>query len=83
MKDGEPTKAAEGFCRKNGVSISDIEVEGDYIWAAVHSKGAPAATVLSEVSYGCTSTPARKRTVSVNGLEPPLWVRSELHSRLV
>lgn len=54
LKDGQPTKAAEGFCRKNGVAVESLEVEGDYVWATVESKGQPAAAVLAEVSCART-----------------------------
>eukprot|EP00897_Mesotaenium_endlicherianum_P003927 jgi/Mesen1/3562/ME000199S02720 len=50
---GKPTKAAEGFCRKNGVASSDIfrkadEKGSEYIFANVASVGRAAAAVLSE-----------------------------------
>ena len=42
-KEGNPTKAAEGFCKKNGVSMSDVVREKDekgveYLFATVQQK---------------------------------------------
>ena len=48
--DGAPSKALEGFCKKNGVSAADVTREADakgveYVWAVVRSEGRPAAEV--------------------------------------
>ena len=48
--DGAPSKALEGFCRKNGVTAADVTVEADgkgteYVWAVVKESGRPAAEV--------------------------------------
>ena len=48
--DGGPSKALEGFCRKNGVAAGDVTREADgkgteYVWVTVQSKGCPAAEV--------------------------------------
>jgi len=54
LKDGEPTKAAEGFARKSGLNVSDFEFtdKGDgkakYMRAVVARKGLNAADVLTE-----------------------------------
>jgi len=53
--DGQFTKAALGFCKKNGLAESDLEVEGDYVWATVESKGAAAAEVLGAALPGLIS----------------------------
>ena len=37
--DGAPSKALQGFCRKNGVDPAAATVEGDYVWADVQSGG--------------------------------------------
>jgi glycyl-tRNA synthetase len=47
---GAPSKALEGFCRKNGVSASDVNVEPDekgteYVWAVVQETGRSAVEV--------------------------------------
>ena len=50
--DGNPTKAAEGFARKNGLSVDQLERKeidgGDYVVALVEKKGLPATEVLAD-----------------------------------
>ena len=50
--DGTPTKAAEGFARSKGVSVSDLQVReldgGRYVVAVVHQPGRTAPEVLAE-----------------------------------
>ncbi len=46
--DGSPSKALEGFCRKNAVAAADVTVEADgkgteYVWAVVKQSGRAAA----------------------------------------
>lgn len=54
LKDGEPTKAAEGFARKSGLSVSDFEFtdKGDgkarYMKAVQTVKGRAVADILAE-----------------------------------
>ncbi len=48
--DGQPTKALEGFCRKNGVDPASVTREADakgveYVYAVVRDAGRPAAEV--------------------------------------
>ena len=50
--DGSPSKALEGFCRKNAVAAADVTVEADgkgteYVWAVVQQHGRAAAEVRS------------------------------------
>jgi glycyl-tRNA synthetase len=53
---GNPTKAAEGFARSQGVEVSDLErreIEGgEYVVALVREEGRPTAEVLSEILPG-------------------------------
>jgi glycyl-tRNA synthetase len=47
---GKPTKALEGFCRKNGASVDAVLREADakgveYCWVEVKDAGKPAAEV--------------------------------------
>ena len=48
--DGKPTKAAEGFARSKGISVSDLQEEtidgGRYVVARVKHTGQPTAQVL-------------------------------------
>lgn len=52
FKDGEPTKAAAGFARSNGIDVADLRVEeidgGEYVVANVHKVGRPTTEVLQE-----------------------------------
>lgn len=52
-EDGQPTKAAQGFCKKNGVAVEDLIVRADekgveYAYAQVKTAGRPAAEVLAQ-----------------------------------
>lgn len=47
--DGTPTKALEGFCRSQGVSVDDLRQEGDYVWLTKVIPGRTAGEVLSEL----------------------------------
>lgn len=53
FKDGKPTKAAEGFAKKNGVSLDALYEEtserGTYVAAKVFEKGRSTADVLAEL----------------------------------
>ncbi|MDQ7002499.1 MAG: glycine--tRNA ligase subunit beta, partial [Ghiorsea sp.] len=54
LKDGEPTKAAEGFARKSGLSVADFEFtdKGDgkakYMKAVITVKGRKTAAIIAE-----------------------------------
>lgn len=65
--DGSPTRAAEGFARKHGVSPSELEREEDgdsvYVAITVHETGRSAADVLSEVLPGVVSSLAARRAM--------------------
>ncbi|MCE9636627.1 MAG: glycine--tRNA ligase subunit beta [Planctomycetes bacterium] len=45
---GAPTKAAEGFARKVGVTAADLMRDGEFTWAAVRTPGRDAAAVIAE-----------------------------------
>lgn len=47
--EGRPTKALEGFCRSQGVSVDQLVKEDDYVWVDKTIAGRPAAEVLAEV----------------------------------
>ncbi len=50
--EGKPTKAAEGFARAQGVSVSDLVVKttekGEFVFAIKREEGKPAVEVLAE-----------------------------------
>ncbi len=56
FKDGEPTRAAQGFARSQGVAVENLRVEevdgGEYVVAKVHQEGRPAAELLAEYLPG-------------------------------
>ena len=47
-----PTKAALGFCKKNGVEPDQLEKDGEYVWATVKTVGVKAVEVLGEALPG-------------------------------
>jgi glycyl-tRNA synthetase beta chain len=52
-EDGSPTKAAEGFAKKAGVEVDELDTEttdkGEYLAATVVHKGRPTPEILAEV----------------------------------
>ncbi|WP_449419457.1 glycine--tRNA ligase subunit beta [Phormidium nigroviride] len=53
FKDGKPTKAAEGFAKKQGVEIDSLEIrptdKGDFIFILKNIPGRPTADILAEL----------------------------------
>ncbi|NET51453.1 MAG: glycine--tRNA ligase subunit beta [Merismopedia sp. SIO2A8] len=53
FKDGEPTKAAQGFARSRGVSVDDFEVretdKGEFVFVTQEIAGRPVAELLTEL----------------------------------
>ena len=47
--DGQPTKAAMGFARGQGVQPADLEVRDNYVYAVTRLEGEPAAAVLPQL----------------------------------
>ena len=54
FKDGEATKAAQGFAKKQGVSIEDLEIrpteKGDFVFVKKTIIGRPTAEILQELT---------------------------------
>jgi glycyl-tRNA synthetase beta chain len=54
FKDGQPTKAAEGFARKNGVDLSALELrdtdKGAFVFAQVFTAGRSTPEILQELA---------------------------------
>ena len=48
-KDGEPTKAAQGFARGKGVDVKNLVVRDNYIYAVRHIQGRATAELLPNV----------------------------------
>ena len=53
FKDGQPTKAAEGFARKQGVSLEDLEIrdtpKGEFVFIQKQIKGRSTTEILPEL----------------------------------
>lgn len=49
---GEPTKAAQGFARGQGIAVADLVTRDNYVYAIQQVKGRPTAEVLPEL---CTT----------------------------
>ncbi|MBD2325508.1 glycine--tRNA ligase subunit beta [Alkalinema sp. FACHB-956] len=53
FKDGQPTKAAEGFAQKQGVAVTDLEIrptdKGDFVFVQKQIAGRPVAELLTEL----------------------------------
>ena len=47
--DGQPTKAAVGFARGQGVQPSDLEVRGNYVYAVTSLQGEQTSAVLPQL----------------------------------
>lgn len=47
--EGKPTKALEGFCRGQGVQLSDVRVEGEHVWASKHISGEQTVKLLADI----------------------------------
>ncbi len=56
FKDGQPTKAAEGFARKQGVAVEDLEVrptpKGDFVFVQKTTLGRETKGILQELVLG-------------------------------
>ena len=53
FKDGQPTKAAEGFARKQGVNLEDLEIrdtpKGEFVFIQKQIKGRSSSEILQEL----------------------------------
>lgn len=70
--DGTPTKALEGFCKKNGVAVDECSLEADakgveYVWATVHTTGQSAAAALTPELSKLLATVSFTRSMRWNG----------------
>ena len=48
-KNGEPTKAGEGFARGQGLDVEDLVVRDDYLYADKIEKGKKTSEILSDI----------------------------------
>lgn len=53
FKDGKPTKAAEGFAKKQNINLEDIEIrptpKGDFVFVLKHIPGRKTSEILTEL----------------------------------
>ena len=53
FKDGQPTKAAEGFARSRGIDVRDLEVrdtdKGPFVFVHLSIPGRPIGDILTEL----------------------------------
>lgn len=47
--NGEPTKALLGFCKSQGVEVSELRKDEQYVWITKHIVGLPTADLLATV----------------------------------
>ena len=92
FRDGAPTKAAEGFARGKGVSLSDLRVEemegGRYVVATVKEVGRPAAEVLAEKLPGLVASirfgkAMRWNASGISFSRPIRWIVALLGSSII
>jgi glycyl-tRNA synthetase len=48
--DNQPTRAAQGFARGQGVEVSDLEIRDEYVYAVKRVAGKPTLEVLPDLS---------------------------------
>lgn len=67
FKDGQPTKAAEGFAKQNRVAVDALvrreTPKGEYLFAVVEEKGRAAAELLPELMVEAIAKIPFKRTM--------------------
>ena len=47
--EGEPTNALKGFCKSQGVEISDLRKDDQYVWVTKFQAGVPTAELLATI----------------------------------
>lgn len=47
--DGEPSRAAQGFARGQGVAVEDLEIRDNYVYAVKHMAGQPVEAMLPDL----------------------------------
>jgi glycyl-tRNA synthetase len=77
--DGNPTKAATGFARGQGIDVADLEVRDNYVYAVQKIQGEPAIQVLpgllTELLDGLRWRKTMRWNASNQGYPRPLrWI---------
>jgi glycyl-tRNA synthetase beta chain len=86
FQDGKPTKAAEGFARKIGVSVDALKVEGDRVVVDQLVKGTSAAEALPQILGRIVSTIPFKKSMRWGDLDvafarPVHWIGAALDGK--
>jgi len=86
--NGNPTKAAEGFAKKNGVEVSDLDASGDKLRYVKEMRGSPAQALLPDiVSQSLADLPIPKRmrwgASRVEFVRPTQWLVMLLGDQVV
>ncbi len=92
FRDGEPTKAAEGFARGQGVAVEDlytVETEkGEYVAAKVFEAGSPTRDLLPEILDDCVSKITFQKSMRWGTFKPAFarpvrWIVAVLDGEVV
>jgi glycyl-tRNA synthetase beta chain len=91
-KEGTPTKAAEGFAKKQGVSVQELQTietpKGEYLYVKQEIPGRPTSEILSEQLPGIIGAipwPKSMRwgEVGFAFVRPVHWILSLFDGRVV
>lgn len=87
-KDGNPTKAAQGFARGQKVDAKDLVVKDGYVYAMVHEAGQETArlleTILPELIKGLSfPNNMRWRDLDFKFIRPIRWIVALLNKDIV
>lgn len=88
FKDGQPTRAAQGFARKAGVGVEELEVRDGYVWARVIHEGEPTTRILPGLLAGLVrDLPAPKKMLWGAGdgpfVRPVRWLVARLDGEVL
>lgn len=86
--DGSPAPALQGFCRGLGIDPSQVEQEGDYVWAHIPVKGSPTGEVLAGIMPEVIRSLTFPKTMRwgsgrVRFARPVRWILASLDGKLV
>jgi len=85
---GNPTKAAQGFARGQGVGAEELVVKDGYVYALVHKVGQPVAELLAEMLTNIIDTLSFPKNMRWANLErrfvrPIRWLLALFGSQVV
>jgi len=89
---GKPTRAAEGFARRYGVPVDQLEVrttaQGEYVFARFVDAGRPAAAALADLLPGLVTALSFPKTMrwgegSLRFARPVRWLLARLDDEVI